>query len=236
MDVQCFTPSIAGLTEVDCANDPTFPGTMAPQQTVGVRARARNSLGWSAWSNASSCELLATPAEPFPFILIIIILGGIVFAILACFWCYYNSNKLKVFAPKLRRKKVNEEPLAQFVCNDMMPMEEHDPELVMNPVLLARMQLERDNERKRKGKKGGTCIKSGGLARLGITCAAQQDEKDPKKTQMAQVGAVAVRTSRASASCFTPPSPPHSPLAASPHHLALTQRLRPCGPSADVAS
>lgn len=69
----------------------------------------------------------------------------------------------------------------------MMPMEEHDPELVMNPVLLARMQMERENERKRKGKAGAKCIKSGGLARLGITCQTQDQEKDPKKTQMAAI-------------------------------------------------
>ncbi|KAL1524777.1 hypothetical protein AB1Y20_019659 [Prymnesium parvum] len=191
MTVQCFTPSIAGLVDVECPDYPDFAGVMLPEQVVLVRARARNSIalngGWGPWSQNSSCTLSAVPPEPFPFIMIIIILVGLVLLILACFWCYYNANKLKVFAPKLRKKIENQEPLAQFVCNDMMPMEEHDPELVMNPVLLARMQLERENERKRKGKAGAKCIKSGGLARLGITCQTQDQEKDPKKTQMAAI-------------------------------------------------
>jgi len=197
MTVSCYTPSGLGLTEVACPDDPSYAGSMLPEQVVAVRARARNSIayddGWGPWSNTSLCSLLPVPDEGPPFMMIIIALGAAVLLILLCFWCYYNSNKLKVFAPKLRRKKKDEEPLAKFVCNDQMPMEEHDPELVMNPVLLARMQLERDNARKAKGKKGGCCVKSGGLARLGITCQVAE-EKDPKKTQMHAVDNFLVKT------------------------------------------
>uniref|UniRef100_A0A7S3ETH5 Fibronectin type-III domain-containing protein n=1 Tax=Haptolina ericina TaxID=156174 RepID=A0A7S3ETH5_9EUKA len=192
----------ASLNEIDASSSvgvneggapaqpaPRFGDVVSPSTAYTVRAYASNSLGSGPWSTNVKCSTKATPKKGPPFIIIIIVIVVILFCIIFCFVAYYNSNKLKVFAPKLRKKRVNEEPLAQFVCNDQMPMEEHDPELVMNPVLLARMQLERDNERKRKGgKAGGGTGRSGGLARLGITIKHENaEEKDPKKAQMTQV-------------------------------------------------
>ena len=39
-------------------------------------------------------------------------------------------------------KKPEDEPLRDFVSHDPMPMEDHDPDLVMNPIFLARMAAE----------------------------------------------------------------------------------------------
>ena len=61
-------------------------------------------------------------------------------------------------------------------------MEDQDPELVMNPVLLARMEMEKAKAQGRGGKKGkgGGGPKTGGLARLGLKISAEAEVQKAK--------------------------------------------------------
>jgi len=103
--------------------------------------------------------------------LLLLVCGGFTF--------YYRANMAKVIAPRLRKKRSNDDPLAAFVSSDAMPMEENDPELTMNPVLIAQMQMQKESKRKQKAAKGIAVNKSGGLARLGIQLQ-REDKVDPK--------------------------------------------------------
>lgn len=166
---------------------------MLPLAPYIVRSRAANKLGWSPWSEGSiSCATPAVEVPPYDFVGKVVVPLSIVFAfILFCFYTCYKSNAVKVIAPRLRKKRLHGDPLSQFVSSDMTPMEEQDPELMMNPVLVARMQRAKERKRKKKlqaaGKSGATVVKSGGLARLGITCMGKEKESDPKKIVMGAV-------------------------------------------------
>ncbi len=50
-------------------------------------------------------------------------------------------------------------------------MEDEDPELTVNPVLAAKIQMQKDRERKKKKGVGGVGTgRSGGLKRLNLCC------------------------------------------------------------------
>ena len=67
-------------------------------------------------------------------------------------------------------------------------MEDMDPELVMNPVLMARMQMEKEaKNRGRKKGKGGLSNKTGGLARLGLKVDGVEENKREAKPLQVQV-------------------------------------------------
>jgi len=142
-----------------------FP--IEPSSEYVVTVRAYNALGWSAWSPPSvTCIARDVPVPPFNWIPVIAALGGLmVVAICIAFYCA-RSNLSKIIAPKLRRAE-KREVLEDFVSSDMTPMEEKDPELVINPIFVHKMKQSRERERKKKVKKGGIG-KSGGLARLGL--------------------------------------------------------------------
>ena len=80
--------------------------------------------------------------------------------------------------------------LKDFVDDSVTTMEDLDPELVMNPVLVARMQMERENKAKAGRKKGkargnGLGNKTGGIARLGLNLVPEEKKKEevPMQTQ-----------------------------------------------------
>ena len=54
-------------------------------------------------------------------------------------WRY--TEPLKTLAPRLRRKEPNDKPLDDFIVKEDTAMEDMDPELIMNPVLLAKLAL-----------------------------------------------------------------------------------------------
>ena len=68
-------------------------------------------------------------------------------------------------------------------------MEDHDPDLVMNPIFLARMAAEKERERAGRGKKKGGLTgggRTGGLARLGIKID-DREEKEANKPNTQKV-------------------------------------------------
>jgi len=78
----------------------------------------------------------------------------------------------------------------QYATNDATPMEETDPNLVINPILVNKMKSEREAERKRKLKKGRSALgKSGGLAKLGLSIAPKipKTADEERRVKMNQV-------------------------------------------------
>ena len=66
------------------------------------------------------------------------------------------------------------------MSSDFMPMEDEDPELFVNPVLAAKMQMKKDRELAGKRKGGKGTGKSGGLRRLNLG-TFNADGMAPKK-------------------------------------------------------
>jgi hypothetical protein len=144
-------------------------------------ARAENNLGWSGWS--ASSEACSVTSKQFNPLWIYLILGAVVLALILCMYCIYKSNLGKILAPNLRKRE-KREVIGDFVSSEMTPMEEQDPELVINPIFVHKMKRERERQRHAKVQKGVTG-KSGGLARLGLNLTAQpKGPVDPKKLDM----------------------------------------------------
>ena len=118
---------------------------------------------------------------------IMTLLGCALAGVIVCALCCWKSQLGMVLAPKLRKRK-DQEVLAEFVSSDMTPMEEQDPELVLNPIFVHKMNREKDRQRKKKlAKMSSGTGKSGGLARLGINIGAQAEKMDPKKMNILAV-------------------------------------------------
>jgi len=144
-------------------------GVATPAAEYEVRARAINALGASPWSEVVICSTAPEPVEPFPLIYLIVGLGGAVLCLVCAMVAVWKTNLRKVIAPKLRRKKPNDEPLKTFVTQEAVPNEEEDPELVINPIMLARHHMEEDHKRakdKKAAKRKGGQGRTGGLKRL----------------------------------------------------------------------
>ena len=127
----------------------------------------------------------AEPVEPFPVVFLVAGLGGAVLCLVCAMIAVWKTNLHKVVAPKLRRKKPNDEPLKTFVTQEAVPNEDEDPELVMNPVLMAHLALEEDRTARKgkEAKKGskGKAGRSGGLRRLGLNIdGSKQGASRPK--------------------------------------------------------
>ena len=178
-----LTNTTAGLT-----------GPLLPHTRFNVSARAINSIGCSARSAISStCATLPVPVLPPPPLNIVVVvapLGGFIFLLIVAFCWYCKAQVTKIVAPKLvnrRRKDV----LSEFVSSDNTASEEHDPELVINPIMVHKMKANTERQRKAKLKKiqgggfGGG--KSGGLARLGLDLGDRTVKVDPKKLEISQV-------------------------------------------------
>jgi len=70
----------------------------------------------------------------------------------------------------------------------MTPMEEQDPELVINPIMVHKMRMNTERQRKKKMSKMQSGIgKSGGLARLNFHIEDKPMQVDPKKLEISQV-------------------------------------------------
>ena len=147
-------------------------------------------LGLSSWSeNSTTCQTTGVPAPPFDYFLYVIVpLVALLGCVIVGFVVHVFTNLSKVIAPKLRRR--DDKPIiSEFVSSDMTPMEEHDPELVMNPILVHKMKRNEDKKRKEKlaKKAGATGGKTGGLARLGLRIDESQPKVDPKKLEISAV-------------------------------------------------
>jgi len=175
-DVTLFT----ALTHGTDANQ-----TLVKETRYGVVVRARNGIGWSDWSAVTNCTTAAEEAPEFPWIAVMVPGGlGILLLIGVVGWCW-QTNKTKIIAPKLKKKDVNDEPLKDFVTHDNAAMEDNDPEVVMNPVLLARIAMEKEAKQGAKHKKKGGLGKTGGLARLGLgEVAAEKKKERPVQEQV----------------------------------------------------
>ena len=75
-------------------------------------------------------------------------------------YCVWRSNLGKLIAPRMRRA-FKREVLEDFVSSDMTPMEERDPELVINPIFVHKMQRQREKQRAKKVKKMGVWSTTG---------------------------------------------------------------------------
>lgn len=146
-------------------------GISTPSSDYSVRMKAHNALGWSAWSDTVICSTVSENPRPFPWVWLIVGLSAALVCMLLVMLLLMKTNLRKVIAPKLRKKPVDDEPLKTFVTLDAMPNEEDDPEIVMNPILMARLAMEAEKEARGTGKKkraGGGVGRTGGLRRLNI--------------------------------------------------------------------
>ena len=157
--------------------------SLEPGALYTVRVRARNGIGWSDASVGVNCTASELRGEDFPWMAVLVPTILMVLCLLGCvIWCK-TSNANKIFAPKLRMKVVDDEVLKDFVDDSVTAMEDADPELVLNPVLVARMQLEKESAmrgKRGKGKKAGGLNKTGGLARLNLQVSAEDGKKAAK--------------------------------------------------------
>ena len=119
--------------------------SLEPGALYTVHVRARNGIGWSDASVGVNCTASELRGEDFPWMAALVPTILMVLCLLGCvIWCK-TSNANKIFAPKLRMKVVDDEVLKDFVDDSVTAMEDADPELVLNPVLVARMQLEKES-------------------------------------------------------------------------------------------
>jgi len=166
-------------------------GPLYADTRFNVSARAINALGCSAWSPVSTtCETDPMPdtvVEPLNMLFIIIPLVAFIVCLIVSFCWYCRAQVQKIVAPKLRRRK-QDDIVGDFVSSDMTPMEEHDPELVINPIMVHKMKRNKEQQRKKKMMKAKTGLaKSGGLARLNLVIEDNGPPQDPKKLEISQV-------------------------------------------------
>jgi len=55
-------------------------------------------------------------------------------------WRYTELHK--ILAPRLRQVEEKVDPLEDFIVKEDTPMEDFDPDLTVNPVILAKLQFE----------------------------------------------------------------------------------------------
>jgi len=162
------------LTNATVVNATQAAFNITPSTEYIIVARAYNALGWSAWSAPScaactdACTTLPAPSSRLSPLVIIIPLGVLLALVIISFFLYWRSNLTKIFAPKMRRKHDKGDPLNEFVSSDMTPMEEQDPELVINPIFIHKIKLDKERARKQKASKGSGLGRTGGLARLNL--------------------------------------------------------------------
>ena len=161
-------------------NNQGDPAKLTPGQQLWFSVAACNVVGCSNHS-APPAELATAPSpEPFPWLWVAIPLGALLLCVASTWLLCWCTDLPKVIAPKLRRKKPDvRDPLADFVEHDFMPMEDQDPEIVMNPVLLAKMEAMRKS--RGKGEKGKGTGRSGGLKRLGLQLGDNRKEEERRR-------------------------------------------------------
>ena len=108
-----------------------------------------------------------------------------------CFCVVWRCTDLpKIVAPRMRAVQEKDDPLDDFIVKEDTPIEDFDPELKLNPVILAKLEVERMRRFKKNRKPGGPVWRGGpgALARLGITLAKEEGKKaEPKKLNMKNI-------------------------------------------------
>ena len=150
-----------------------------------VTVRARNSLGWGPWSEVGDdCATTPPYVPPFPWLLLVIPLLGLVLLLIVCMIVWKCTDLPKILAPSLRRVEEKDDPLEDYIVKEDTPMEDFDPELTINPVILAKMEFEKRQKQKRRGKGAGPAVWRGGpgaLARLNFRIDAKKSDEPPGK-------------------------------------------------------
>jgi len=159
--------------------------------TYSLKARATNSLGWGPYSTLSDSGCTtqplppslpppmppgappqAPPEPPFNWLLVIIPLSIFIGLLILLIILWRFTELPKILAPRLRKVEDKEDPLEDFIIREDTPMEDLDPELKLNPVIVAKIELEKEAARKGgkggKGKKAAGAYGPGALKRLGI--------------------------------------------------------------------
>ena len=111
-----------------------------------------------------------------------------------------------------------------FIVKEDTPIEDFDPELKLNPVILAKMEVERLKgfNKGKKGKKGGPVWRGGpgALARLGITLE-QKKEEPPEQKRKANMRNIDVMLQKTNVDAEGTPRSwdphPHTPRDPTPH-------------------
>ena len=182
-----------------------YSGTgFAPETAYRVSARARNELGWSLHSMVAASSQTTPPyVPPIDWVIIVAALVASLL-LLICFVFIWKCTELpKILAPRLRRKVEKEDPLDDFIVKEDTPLEDFDPELRLNPVILAKLEVERLKAIRRRGKpgKGGGPVWRGGpgaLARLNFKMEKEgEKEKEPKKANMKNIDVMLQRANKA---------------------------------------
>jgi len=114
----------------------------------------------------------APPEPPFNWLLVIIPLSIFIGLLILLIILWRFTELPKILAPRLRKVEDKEDPLEDFIIREDTPMEDLDPELKLNPVIVAKIELEKEAARKGgkggKGKKAAGAYGPGALKRLGI--------------------------------------------------------------------
>jgi len=173
------------LFDVDGDGDGVF---LTPSTQYTMQARAFNKIGNGSWSTQVACSTEETPVEPdepFPYWVLAIVLVCIILCLLGCGFWAWKVNLPKVLAPKLRRRRSKDVKLEDYMSSEFEPMEEEDPDLTVNPVLAAKIAMQKERERKAKRRAGGLTGgggRAGGLKKLNINFgganAAEQERKN----------------------------------------------------------
>jgi len=110
------------------------------------------------------------PPPPYDWFPIALGLGLTVLLLCCCLVCWYAFDLPKIIAPRLRKRSEENVRLSHFM-DEGNERGDMDPDLELNPVILARMEAERQQNRKRGGAGAGGAPRPGALARLGINFA-----------------------------------------------------------------
>ena len=140
-----------GVSE-ESRTDVSFDDELQFGASYEAQLRARNAAGWSSWSPSISCgtslaadlaatrELTTAIAVPLSI--------GLVLLILAAFAIYWKRRR-SIAAFKLRKVEVVDEPFADFIGQSSRLELDDGDQAVINPVFLARMELEKVSEQNR---------------------------------------------------------------------------------------
>ena len=192
-----------------------YSGTeFTAETTYNMIVRAHNGLGWGPYSviDDGSCRTVAPYVRPFPWLLLVIPLVVFILLLLLCMLVWKLTDLPKILAPRLRAVEEKEDPLDDFIVKEDTPMEDFDPELQLNPVILAKLEVERNKahaaRRKGKGHKGtGADGVPGALARLNFRLSLKEKKvEEPKKANMKNIDFMLQRTNKKKAEAAGMPS------------------------------
>jgi hypothetical protein len=161
--------------------------SMPPETEYSVQTRARNDLGWGPWSELAGDTCVTTPPKNWFNLLYLVVPLGAAVLLLCCCLCLWKCTDLpKVLAPKLRQVD-RDDPLEDFIAREDAPMEDLDPELTLNPVILAKMEMQRARGAKKNGKGKKANAPVGAFKKLGIRISGSQPEEPQTKRGLKQI-------------------------------------------------